>query len=276
MPRCGLKLGLETAAAIVAASLTLAASGSPPSLSPTASASPSTAATAPPALLSLAVSRNLLVNGDFATGSGIQPDEWRTEAWINNPESFAYSWNPPATGGPGELVVNNLKPNDGRWMQSLTLAPGAYYLSVEIRTENVGANETGATISVMDDGAMSRDIHGTTAWMKAGFYLTVGGTGADVDVALRVGGFGSLDSGRAFFRHASVIKLASLPPGAAPVYDLSELRKQAAPEPIGSPYTLVVAFALLAAAAVVGWRLFGEPPIAEPASKPNGSRTARR
>jgi dolichyl-phosphate-mannose-protein mannosyltransferase len=266
MPRIGSRLKLESAAALVAAALALAPSGSPPALSPTA----------PPEPQALTVSKNLLANGDFATGSGTQPDEWRTEAWINNPESFAYAWNPPAASRPGELVVDNLKPNDARWMQSLTLSPGVYYLSVELRTENVGADETGATISVMDDGAMSRDVHGTTAWVKAGFYLTVGGKGADVDVALRVGGFGSLNHGRAFFRHASVIRLAALPPGASPVYDLTELRKAAAPEPIGSPYSLVVVAALLAAAAVAGWRMFGTPPQTAQAPTPNGSRTARR
>ncbi len=264
MPRTRAKFWFEPAAAIIAASLALAASGSPPAPS----------ASAPREPLSLAVSKNLLVNGDFAAGSGTQPDEWRTEAWINNPESFAYSWNPPAAGKPGELMVNNLKPNDGRWMQSLTLAPGAYYLSVEIRADNVGADETGATISVMDDGAMSRDIHGTSAWSQAGLYLVVGGKGADVDVALRVGGFGSLNAGRAFFRHASVVKLAALPPGASPVFDLTELRKAAAPEPIGSPYTLVLAAALLAAAAIVGWRMFGAPPSGEPAPPPDGDGAA--
>ncbi len=270
MSRPGAKFRLVSAAALIAAALALAASGSPSPSDAPASAS----ATREP--LSLAVSKNLLVNGDFATGSGTQPDDWRTEAWINNPESFAYSWNPPAAGKPGELVVNNLKPNDGRWMQSLTLAPGAYYLSVEIRTENIPADQTGATISIMDDGAMSRDVHGTTAWVKAGFYLTVGGKGSDIDVALRVGGFGSLNSGRAYFRHANVIKLAALPTGAGPVYELAELRKAAAPEPIGSPYSLAAVAVLLAAAAFVGWRLFGAPAIAEPLPKSSGSRTARR
>jgi hypothetical protein len=255
-----------------AAALSIGASGSPSSTT-----SPSASAAAAYAPESLAVSKNLLINGDFATGSGTQPDEWRTEAWINNPESFAYSWNPPTAGRPGELLVNNLKANDGRWMQSLTLSPGVYYLSAEIRTENVGPNDTGATISVMDDGAMSRDIHGTTAWLKAGFYLKVGGKGADVEVALRVGGYGSLNSGRAFFRKASVMRLASLPTGASPLYDLVEMRRAAAPEPIGSPYTLVVTFALLATAAIIGWRLFGEQPVATAAAPKSGrSRNPRR
>ncbi|HYK65860.1 MAG TPA: hypothetical protein VEY94_13010, partial [Patescibacteria group bacterium] len=36
--------------------------------------------------------KNLLANGNFAKGSEDQPDSWRTEAWINNPDSFQAHW----------------------------------------------------------------------------------------------------------------------------------------------------------------------------------------
>ena len=222
------------------------------------------------------VNRNLLINGSLASGSGIQPDEWRTEAWTNSPEAFGYTWNHPEAGHPGELVVDNLKPNDGRWMQSLTLEPGWYYLSAEIRTEKVGASETGASISVMDDGAMSPDIHGTTNWQKTGFYLSVSAGGADIDVALRVGGFGSLNTGSAFFRHASVVKIIGLPPQATPVYDLTELRKSTAPTPIGRPYTMVITFAVLAVAALIGWRMFAAAPAPADRARANPPKRSTR
>ncbi len=257
MRSCGWTSLTPAVVAIAAAIATFAASALPPS----------------------AANRNLLINGDLATGSGIQPDEWRTEAWINSPEAFGYSWSHPEASRPGELVVNNLKANDGRWMQSLTLEPGWYYLSAEIRTEKIGANEAGASISVMDDGAMSPDIRGTTDWQKAGLYLRVSGGGADIDVALRVGGFGSLNTGRAFFRHASAVKIKAPPPRATPVYDLTELRKSTAPAPIGRPYTMVVTFAILAVAALLGWRMFGEeplPPGTERSRQDPAERAARR
>src|SRR5712672_801670 len=81
---------------------------------------------------------NLLKNGDFSIGSGDQPDIWRTEAWINKPESFETHWTNAAAPGVSELEVNNIEANDGRWMQSLTLPAGWYELSAEVRTENVG------------------------------------------------------------------------------------------------------------------------------------------
>ena len=201
--------------------------------------------------------QNLLKNGDLSTGSGDQPDDWRTEAWINKPESFETHWKSPSPPAEGELEVNNLEANDGRWMQSLTLGPGWYEMSVEVRTEKVGDAETGASISVMEDGIMSADIHGTADWQRVSLYLKVGGQGADVDVALRVGGFGSLNTGHAFFRRASLIKIDAPPPKATPTFDLVTIRQQALPEPKGRPYSMVLTFIVLILMAVVGWRVFG-------------------
>jgi dolichyl-phosphate-mannose-protein mannosyltransferase len=200
---------------------------------------------------------SLLLNADLEKGSGEQPDEWRTEAWVNDPSAFRYTWIHPQNGSPGQLEVDALKPNDARWMQSLTLAPGLYHFSAEIHTENVGTGATGANISIMEDGAMSPDIRGTSGWQRVGFYLKVGKSGADVELALRVGGFGSLNSGRAFFREVRGEKLAALPPDAAPVYDLAVIRKAAQPKPIGHPITLIATFIFLALIAIQGWRMFG-------------------
>ena len=226
------------------------------------------------ALSARATEANLILNGDLAKGSEQQPDDWRTEAWVNEPAAFAYSWIHPQNGVPGQLEVNAIKPNDARWMQSLTLAPGWYHLSAEVRTENVGTKETGATISIMEDGAMSPDIRGTTGWQTVGFYLQVGASGADVEVALRVGGYGSLNSGRAFFRNVRAEKITSPPPGATPVFDLTAIRKASQPQPVGHPVTLWATFVVLALVAYYGWRLFGseEAPAAVAQAAPPKAR----
>jgi dolichyl-phosphate-mannose-protein mannosyltransferase len=203
---------------------------------------------------------NLLQNGDFAKGSEDQPDNWRIEAWINKPDSFVTHWHAPGKD-PGELEVDNVEPNDGRWMQPLSLAPGWYQLSADIRAENVGVKEDGASISVMEDGIMSPEVKGTSGWQHESLYLKVGGQGADVDVALRVGGFASLNSGRAFFRNAKLEKIDAPPPNAAPIFDLDAIRKQAQPVPIGAWWSLVLTFVVLAASACVGWRMFDDVPV---------------
>jgi hypothetical protein len=213
------------------------------------------------ALASHAHAAELLHNGDLAKGSGNQPDNWRTEAWVNDPDAVAFNWTRPANAGGGQLEVNAIKPNDARWMQSLSLTQGWYYMSVDIRTEDVGADNSGATISVMEDGIMSPEVKGTSNWTRVGLYMHVGQKGADIDVALRVGGFGSLNKGRAFFRNASVIPIAALPPNAKPTFDLEKIRKAAEPVPIGKPVSLILTYLLLITIAYAGWYLFAlQPP----------------
>lgn len=204
--------------------------------------------------------QELLHNADLSKGSENQPDDWRTEAWINEPSAVTFNWTHPPNGGPGELEVNALQPNDARWMQSLTLKPGWYYMSAEIRTENVGAQNSGATISVMEDGIMSPEVKGTTNWTRVGLYLRVGEKGADVEVAARVGGFGSLNSGRAFYRNTSAVPVDAPAAGAQAVYDLEKIRQAAEPVPIGKPYSLVLTYLLLLAIAYAGWYVFAQEP----------------
>ena len=217
---------------------------------------------------------NLILNGTLAKGSGEQPDDWRTEAWVNDPDAFHYTWIHPTDSVPGQLEVDAPKPNDARWMQSLNLDPGWYYLSVQVRTEGVGDKATGASISIMEDGAMSHDVRGTTPWREIGFYLKVGDRGGDIEIACRVGGYASLNTGRAFFRHASLTRVAGPAPHAERVFDLDAVRKEAASPPVGRPWTLVASFILLATAAVIGWRAFGEisPETASVAPQPGNGK----
>lgn len=207
------------------------------------------------------IADKLMLNGNFAIGSGNSPDHWRGEAWVNSPAAVEYRWLPPADDRPGELEVNNLQPNDARWMQSVTLPPGWYYISADVRAENVPSDKTGANISLLEDGVMSRDLHGTTDWQRVGFYLKIGKQGADVEVGLRVGGFSNLNRGTGFFRNASIERIAQVPAGATPVFDLEAIRKASAAAPIGQPWTLVATFILLAVVAYLGWRAYGEATI---------------
>ncbi len=164
-------------------------------------------------------------------------------------------------GGSGELEVNAMKGDDARWMQSLSLTPGWYYMSVDIRTEDVGQNNTGANMSVMEDRIMSPELKGTTGWTREGLYMRVGKKGADVDVALRVGGFGSLNTGKAFFRNASVVSIDAPPPNAKPIFDLEKIRKDAEPVPKGNILSLVLTYLLLIMIAYAGWYVFAlQPP----------------
>jgi dolichyl-phosphate-mannose-protein mannosyltransferase len=231
----------------------------------------------------LAAGPNLLSNGDFANGSGKSPDSWRTGGWNESPAITGYDWL-HAPGSEPELVVNNLQPNDARWLQTLTLGAGWYFITVEARTENVPAAAAGASVSLDEDSINSPELHGASDWQRLGLYLKVGEHGADVDVALRLGGFGSLNTGRAYFRKARVVKLAALPANAEPIFDLLVVRRSQVSPPVGRPWTLVATFVLLTILAVIGWKIYGaddlppEPvePQPPPPSLPRGERRRRQ
>jgi len=200
---------------------------------------------------------NLVVNADFSKGAGESPDHWRTESWEQKPDVTSYAWiHQP--GEPAQLEVNNAKPNDARWMQSLNLDPGWYYLSTQVRTEGVGDKATGASISIMEDGAMSHDVRGTTPWREIGFYLKIGSRGGDIDIACRLGGYASLNTGRAFFRDVKVLRVKA-PAQGEPSFELDTVRKESAEPPAGKPWTLAGTFILLAAISYFGWTRFDIP-----------------
>jgi len=251
--------------AIAAAALPIAATlcrgdSNAPATSPGASARASAAATPSPGSTATGpeapAGPNLLSNGDFAIGSGKSPDHWRTGGWNESPAVTAYDWL-HSPGSEPELAVSNIQPDDARWLQTMTLDAGWYYVGAEVRTEDVSANGAGASVSLDEGNVNSPDLRGTAEWHRLGLYLKVGAHGADIDVALRLGGFGSLNTGRAFFRNARVVKLDALPPDAAPVFDLSAVRRASVAPPTGRPWTLVAAFVLLAIAAAAGWRIHG-------------------
>jgi len=222
---------------------------------------------------------NLLSNGDFAHGSGKSPDHWRTGGWNESPAFTSYDWL-HSTGSEPELMIDNLQPNDARWLQTLTLGPGWYYVGAEARTELVPLNAAGASVSLDEDGINSPDIHGSADWQRLGLYIKVGAHGADIDVALRLGGFGSLNTGRAFFREARMVKLDALPANAAPVFDLTAVRKSQVAPPMGKPWTLPATFVLLVILAIVGWKIYGADELAPAPANPQPpsslSRSERR
>jgi hypothetical protein len=227
---------------------------------------------------SRAASGNLLENGDFSRGSGNSVDEWRNDAWILTAGTTDYRWIRPEDGQPGEIVVATHLDNDARWVQQLSLGPGWYYISADVRTVGVLATFTGAAVSVLEDGITSADLKGNSDWQKLGLYLKIGPHGADIDVALRLGGYMNLTRGEAFFRNANVVRVDAPPVNADHLYDLDLIRQQEVNGPVGRPWTLPVTLVLLFVIAVVGWWMLTPdiPASVEAATESEVSRRGKR
>src|SRR6185369_3995420 len=111
--------------------------------------------------------------------------------------------------------ISATMPNDARFMRELVVEPNSVYrFACRIRTENVGSTARGAGISVSEVLEGSRDITGTSdGWQSVDLY---GQTGADqrtLSVTVGVGGYGSLNSGSAWFKDITVEKVNSVPAG---------------------------------------------------------------
>lgn len=204
---------------------------------------------------------NLLRNADVSQGIGDSPFEWRSEAWKNGPEFTTYHWQ-HSLGAPGELEISNHQPNDARWVQRVHLEPGLYHFTAQLRAEQVpNDGGAGANLSIVEDGIISLQLYGTTGWQTVGFNLKVGESGADVDLACRLGGFANLSTGKVSCRDFQATKVHE-PAAAAPTYNLDVIRGggSAPPPPPGwvNTFGILLLVATLVLLGFLGWRRFAK------------------
>ncbi len=191
---------------------------------------------------------DLLTNGDFTAGSDNSPTGWHARVSLPSTE---YTWTAPSDSNPGQIEIDNHLRSDARLMHPVYLPPGWYYISAESRTDGVSRHGTGAFIGLTDEGVGSPQGLGDTDWERLAFYLEVGKSGADVEIALRLGDYWDFSPGRAWFRSVSIAAVDGPPEGFPSVFHLDKVRLSQA----GSLASLAAAFAILIAFACVGWYL---------------------
>jgi hypothetical protein len=148
---------------------------------------------------------NLLLNPGLTAGSGNSPLNWENSQFGGEqPGDVTFEWEQDVQ--PPDLEIWNYQPADARWTETVHLKPGWYHFTASVRTENVGEDGTGANISVLDSWFLSRQVKGSGFWETVGFYMQVP-TEGDVILACRLGFYSSTDTGRAWFRDLSLIKV---------------------------------------------------------------------
>ena len=156
----------------------------------------------------------LLYNGDFAeySESAALPAGWELSAYQSDAESVsAYVLN----DDDGQLVITieNLVPNDSRVCQTVAVSPDTVYrLRADVRTTDV-ENGTGANLSIDNypiDGTYcySENLFGTDAWRTVTLYFRTAPEQTSVNVALRLGGYGTTAEGAAEYRNVSLYACA--------------------------------------------------------------------
>ncbi len=147
---------------------------------------------------------------DWSTDS---PLYWDVNSWENNGRAFSDS--SIKHSGQKSVCIQNDKPTDTRCRQGVSVKPNTVYkISCWVKTQDVGADKKGANISVAEITDTSKDIHGTNSdWENISLYGRTGNDQNKITLTVGLGGYGSLNSGKAWFDDVSVTEVSSVPGG---------------------------------------------------------------
>lgn len=207
---------------------------------------------------------NLLSNGNFERLDGQRPEGWSTEEWIKEDGVTVYSIDRENVySGSASIVVRNEGENHARWIQNVKVNENKLYrISGYVKAEGIGENGAGALLQVEGVYAEYPEVRDTGGeWAFVQFYGRTGSGQTEITVGASVGGYGSINTGTAWFDDLSVEEVAEAPEGAA-VIPLSATPAGAAeekePEKVSIGTTLACAALFAALFAVVYARLFRE------------------
>ena len=200
---------------------------------------------------------NLLENGDFSAVTGGMPDHWNTGMWVTS-AGASYLEATAAADGTTAALVENVAANDARFEQTVSVRGNATYrLTARVMAEGCDPEQLGANVSFLGVYGTSEDVHDTDgAWQTLTLYAHTGKGQKEATVCVRLGGYGSEATGRAWFTDVCLEQVEAAPVGAF-VLDLStpEPQKEPARTDGGKgaviPGLLAVAAAYLIAAFVV-------------------------
>ncbi len=160
---------------------------------------------------------NMVKNPSFEEGSGGMPSEWQTRTYITNPgvTDFRQEGGNTHSGSKYATMVNNAE-NDAKFSQELSVKESrTYKISCWIKTENVGEKNKGANIGIEGKLETSPDIKGTNGkWEYVEMYAKTGQGINSMGIIAGIGGYGSMNTGKASFDDVVVEEVSALPEGA--------------------------------------------------------------
>ncbi len=168
---------------------------------------------------------NIVVNHSFEDDSGANMSNWDTYIWDKNPGVTEIKPDSAQShSGSASIMITNNTPNDARLLQDVPVQGDSYYkLSCWVKTEGVGPDNKGANISIAGLLAASKDVRGTSAgWEYIELYGKTRKGQSSFTLTLGLGGYGSTNTGKAWFDDAGVQKIDSLPESVTAVNLYSE------------------------------------------------------
>lgn len=140
---------------------------------------------------------------------------WYTYSY-NGTSNFAKDMSVAYDGGFSFMIESESK-NDARIINKISVNPSSYYtVTAYVRTEDVKKSgwlvkRLGATISILDTTFVSDSVEGDSSWTKLTFSFATGKKDYSVELCFTLGGYGMMNSGRAWFDKITVEQVKSMP-----------------------------------------------------------------
>lgn len=196
---------------------------------------------------------NLLENGDFSSVTNGMPDGWQTGMWVTS-AGASYLEAQQMADGTSAVLVENVAANDARFEQTVAVRENATYkLTARAMAEGCDPAQIGANVSFLGVFGTSADVHDTNgAWEELTLYAQTGKGQKSATVCVRLGGYGSEATGRAWFTDVRLEQVESAPIGAQ-VIDLTtpEPQKETKPQTQSDKAASIPLLLFIAAAYVV-------------------------
>lgn len=178
---------------------------------------------------------DLIENGSFdATAAGELPDGWYFDAWLKETSDAALNMDNGRTGMAVHII--NYIENDVRLCRNIEVEGNSYYrISCYIKTAGVTGG-AGANISVADTLAASTARLNDSDWEYVELIGKTEKKQNSIVVCLRIGGYGALSLGEAWFDDFNVVKLDNKPMGEVADFSKVEYQAQQQPEQGKMPY----------------------------------------
>lgn len=163
-----------------------------------------------------ALAENLIKNPGFEAITGDMPADWQRDMWTHDAGVSQLSVDGGAYAGNSCAKVENLSENDARFAQTVAVEPSATYrITCRVKAEGVGDEEDGAGISIKDTFASSELLYDTQGeWVPVELYGVTGPDQTSLTVMARLGGYGSTNTGTAWFDDFDMEKIDAAPAGA--------------------------------------------------------------
>ncbi|MGO4542462.1 phospholipid carrier-dependent glycosyltransferase [Paenibacillus sp. 2TAB19] len=165
---------------------------------------------------------NLLKNGGFEQLTSLKPEGWDQAQYVTESGVTDYGIaDVGAQSGQVAAVIENKEENHSRWTQRVAVEAGkTYKFSGYVKTEGLMQDRTGAHFFVDGVAAQYPNKSETNGqWEYLEFYGKTGKDQKEIIFGASLGGYGSLNAGKAYFDDVSMEKVAAAPNGAQ-VFDL--------------------------------------------------------